>query len=121
MLRSVFDLQREDASRCYNGVAGTDRMLAQGFADFIDGEHAGANVNIVNLGLFQRVESAVLLPDKFNVGKTKVASNDEVYGVGKVTKDRHKAFRSGLLHTCLCGSAVHDTDKLLGRETEGIT
>src|SRR5579871_2312379 len=121
ILLCAFDLQRKDSSGSDHGVADADRMLAQAFADFVDREHAGTNINIINLCLFEGIESAVLLPDKLDIGEAKVASNDEIDGVSQVAEDRHQAFRGGLLHAGFSSSAVHDADKLLWRETKGIT
>src|SRR5207302_9797488 len=96
-------------------------MLAQAFAHFVDGEHAGANVNVVNLGLLQRVQGAVLLPDKLNIAEAEVARHDEVDGVCQIAEYRNKTFRGGLFHAGLSRGAVHYADKLLRRETKRIT
>src|SRR6185437_8236908 len=119
--RWAIDLEREDSSGDDYGIAHADRMLAQAFAHFVDGEHAGANINVINLGLLERVQGTVLLPDKFDIVETEVARDDEVNGVGQVSHDRHQAFGSGLLHAGFSRGPIHHAYKLLRRETKGIT
>src|SRR6476469_4171456 len=96
-------------------------MFAETFANFIDGEHAGANIEIINLCLLQRIQGAILLPYKFDVTETEVTGHDEIDGVCQVAEDWYQPFRGGLLDAGLGGGAVHDADKLLRGETKRVT
>src|SRR4029077_6483498 len=75
-LRGAFDLKRKDSSGRDYGVAHADGMFTQAFANFVDGEHTGADIEVIDLGLLECVEGAVLLPDKFDVAEAEVSIHD---------------------------------------------
>src|SRR5215469_3129596 len=96
-------------------------MFAEAFADFVNGKHAGADIDVIDFGLVKSVQGAILLPDKLDIAKTEVAIDDEVDDVGQIAENRHKAFGCGLLNAGLSGGPIHDRNKLLRRKTKGVT
>lgn len=113
-------LKRKHAGCSYDSIRYADGMFAKFFAHFVNGEHSSTDIDIIDFCLIERIQSAVLLPDKLYVAVAEMAIDDEVDGVSQIPEDRHQPFRRCLFHTGLSRSTVHDADKLLRRQTEGV-
>jgi len=95
-----------------DGIRHSDRMLALAFADSVDGEHAGADINIVNLGPAQAHSGCGLPARQIQCRRAEVTVDDEADDVSELAEDQHAVFGGSLL-TLVPVVEIHNTDELL--------